>query len=210
MSSKCTSIAVAAILVTAGASAAAEPVQWTIGAGGNDHWYEIVSVPNGPGSFRKTWTDARVDALSRAHLGLQGYLATVTSGAENLFLNGLSGPFGTSGGWLGGNDAAVEGEWRWIDGPEAGQLFWLGDSTGSSPGYANWGAGWPNQEDYLEFRNDTWASNPDSTQNFYYIEYSAAPPVNVPTPGTLSLVTLALAATGFVRRRRLTTPGSPR
>lgn len=191
------------------------PVQWTVADGGNDHWYEIVSVgtpAEGNPSLRKTWTDARADALSRTHLGLQGYLTTVTSAAENDFLDSLVGPFGTRGGWLGGSDAAVEGEWRWMDGPEAGMLFWLGDSTGSSPGYANWGRGWPNGEDYVEYQSGPWGSFPDvaSSPRFYYVEYSAAPvppPGGVPLPGTLSLAGLALGA-GWLTRRRAAHPGS--
>ena len=181
-------------------AAVAAPVQWTVASGGNDHWYEIVT--GGIPSVRKTWTDARADALSRTHLGLSGYLATVTSAAENIFLDGLEGPFQTRGGWLGGSDAAVEGEWRWVDGPEAGNLFWLGDATGTATGYANWGRSWPNFEDYLVYNNDSWSSNGNT--NFYYVEYSAAstPPGTVPLPGTLSLAGLALAFLGTRPRRR--------
>lgn len=172
--------------------------------GGNDHWYEIVSTPNGPGSFRKTWTDARADALSCTHLGLQGYLATVTSGAENLFLDGLEGPFQTPGGWLSGTDAAVEGEWCWADGPEAGLLFWLGGSGGSTPNDANCGAGWPNAEDYVYFANDTWSAGGSGGTEFYCVEYSAAaaPPGTVPLPGPLSLVGLALLGLRLARRNK--------
>jgi hypothetical protein len=38
--------------------------------------------------------------------------------------------------WLGGNDLAVLGEWRWTD----GALFWTGGSTGSAQNglYAHW------------------------------------------------------------------------
>ena len=46
--------------LAAGASAA--PVQWTTAVGGNDHWYEIVSVGTpgeGNPSLGKTWSDAR-------------------------------------------------------------------------------------------------------------------------------------------------------
>jgi hypothetical protein len=43
--------------------------------------------------------------------------------------------------WLGGNDLAVSGEWRWPD----GALFWLGGSNGSAQNglYVNWAAGHP-------------------------------------------------------------------
>ncbi|WP_375419050.1 T9SS type A sorting domain-containing protein, partial [uncultured Hymenobacter sp.] len=50
--------------------------------------------------------------------------------------------------WFGASDAAVEGEWRWQSGPEAGQLFWRGAATGTALGYANW---IPNQPD--DFKN---------------------------------------------------------
>ncbi len=58
--------------------------------------------------------------------------------------------------YLGGSDAAVEGEWRWAGGSEAGQLFWQGGISGSAPGggFAPWDS--PNEpnngfgdEDYL-------------------------------------------------------------
>jgi hypothetical protein len=200
-------VALCTLLAFACTGAIAAPVQWTVAAGGNDHWYEIVSIgtpAQGNPNLKKTWDAARADALSRTHLGLSGYLATVTSAAENLFIDSLEGPFQTRGGWLGGSDSAVEGEWRWIDGPEAGLLFWQGDSNGSSPGYAKWGSGWPNEEDYVEFRNDTWASSPGGQSLSYYVEYSAAPPPpnGVPLPGTISMVALGLGAVCVTRRRR--------
>ena len=39
-------------------------------------------------------------------------------------------------GWIGANDIAVEGEWRWSD----GQIFWRGDKNGSAVGgaYTAW------------------------------------------------------------------------
>jgi hypothetical protein len=46
--------------------------------------------------------------------------------------------------WIAASDAAVEGEWRWVAGPEAGQQFWRGSVdlrghvTGQSFGYQNW------------------------------------------------------------------------
>jgi hypothetical protein len=91
----------------------AAPIQWTMALGGNNHWYEFVATP-------KTWDAARFDAKSRTHMSRPGYLATVTSKEEYAFVAGL---LGNGFAYLGGSDASVEGEWRWIDGPEAGQLF---------------------------------------------------------------------------------------
>src|SRR5436190_21444639 len=54
---------------------ASEPVQWTTAAGGNGHYYQVVSVTNGI-----SWQQARNAAAS-----MGGYLATVTSAEENDF-----------------------------------------------------------------------------------------------------------------------------
>jgi hypothetical protein len=57
----------------AAASASALPIQWTVGSGGNDHYYDAVSAPAGI-----SWSQALVAAFSAG-----GYLATITSSAEN-------------------------------------------------------------------------------------------------------------------------------
>lgn len=190
----------AACLAVGMGTAAAAPVLWSSGSGGNDHWYDYVFSEGGV-----AWEVARANSLASTHLGLQGYLATVTSDNENLFLDQFVAPGGFRGGWLGGSDAAIEGEWRWADGPEAGILFWLGGSSGSTTTYAAWGGGWPNTADYLEYRNPSWASvgSEATLRSYYYVEYSAAstPPGTVPLPGTLSLVGLALLGLPLARRK---------
>ena len=76
------------------------------------------------------WTDAEAEAKSDAmmYFGLRGYLATITSQSENDFIK-----LKTKGvGWIGASDAGVEGDWRWVTGPEGsedngkGRLFWKG------------------------------------------------------------------------------------
>jgi hypothetical protein len=44
--------------------------------------------------------------------------------------------------FIGGNDLAVEGEWRWQDGTQ----FWQGAANGNPVGglYSNWSSGHPN------------------------------------------------------------------
>jgi len=87
-------------------------------------------------------------AASMSHLGVPGHLATITSQAEQSFvseyfleLSRASSPIRFSRAelfWIAASDAAVEGEWRWVAGPEGGQQFWQGDHNGVAIGYQNW------------------------------------------------------------------------
>lgn len=107
------------------------------------HFYKYIE------SLNITWTEARELASQMRYNGLQGYLATITSSAENDFIwTKITGV-----GWFGASDMEVEGEWKWMTGPEKGTLFWKGDYTGSkvNGNYSNWGHGEPNNlrnEDY--------------------------------------------------------------
>ena len=132
------------------------------------HFYEFINAPG------IAWTAARASALSRDVFGLKGYLATITSKAENDFAFSKTQALG----WIGGSDSAVEGEWRWMDGPEAGQQFWQGLATGNSVGglYNNWANGEPNNagnEDYTHFLgNGQWNDYANTTQvQGYVVEY---------------------------------------
>lgn len=134
------------------------------------------------------WTTAKAEAESNAmmYFGLRGYLATVTSQVENDFIR-----LKTKGvGWIGASDAAVEGEWRWVTGPEGledggkGRLFWnKGPIAGQ---YTNWNVGEPNdccnpnidhEEDYAHityFPNDQansykWNDLPNYSIAQYYV-----------------------------------------
>ncbi len=59
------------------AQAQSAAIEWTAGSGGNGHFYEVLSG-------LENWDSARADALSRG-----GYLATITSAAENTFVTNL-------------------------------------------------------------------------------------------------------------------------
>ena len=102
----------------------------------NDHLYKFIA-----GSY--TWSAARTAAQSQEAYGATGYLATITSAAENTFISARL----TGDGWIAATDAAVEGTWRWADGPEDGVAFWQGTGGGNTVGgnYANWNSGEPNQ-----------------------------------------------------------------
>ena len=97
-------------------------IQWKATDGGNNHYYEV-PVP----IDRLSW-----DAAKQAAEAKGGYLATITSQAENDFIKGLL-PTGNWFNWIGGTklypDGSV-GEWRWI--------------TGEPWSYTNWSPGNPN------------------------------------------------------------------
>lgn len=105
---------------------------------GNDHAYKVVT----PGAGI-SWTDAKTAAESQTFGGVPGYLATITSQTEHDFILTRI----DQSGWIGANDIATEGEWRWATGPETGLQFWQGDAaTGHAIGgtHNNWGANEPN------------------------------------------------------------------
>lgn len=105
------------------------------------HYYEYVP------SEGITWTAARDAAALRTFYGLKGYLATISVQDES----DLLGSQAPGAGWIGASDAALEGDWYWVTGPEAGTLFWRGDSGGTAFGYEFWNSGEPNNsgnEDY--------------------------------------------------------------
>jgi hypothetical protein len=118
----------------------------------NGHYYRLVSADN------ITWGNSLNAAAADG-----AYLATVTSANENAFVHSLDN---SGQAWLGGSDAAQEGTWVWVTGPEAGTIFFIASSQ-SSIGYANWqpgepnnlnhGPGTPGQENYLQlYAGGTW------------------------------------------------------
>jgi len=137
---------------------------------GNGHYFEFISSTN------ISWTDANTAANTKTYFGLQGYLATITSLAENTFVYSKI----NAAGWLGGSDAASEGVWKWVCGPETGTQFWQGGIAGSAVGgnFAYWHSGQPDNsggEHYLDFWNgDHWNDYPNVATGSiagYVVEY---------------------------------------
>ena len=144
----------------------------------NGHFYEYVE------SLNINWTDSKNGAEARTLFGLQGYLATITSQEENDFIRQKLG----ADAWIGGSDAAVEDEWRWVTGPEAGTQF-SDDDVPVGGEFANWNTGEPNNgggnEDYAEIYSTDgvgkWNDLPDlGILEGYVVEYGGMP--GDPTP----------------------------
>lgn len=154
----------------------------------NGHFYEYVK------SLGINWTKARDEAAAKTYYELQGYLATLTAADETQ----LAGAQALGTGWIGGSDAANEGTWEWVTGPEAGTTFWIGKGNGTTTppfNYANWNA--PNEpndsnnnEDYAHItspavgRLGTWndlretgdpITNPNYYPQGYIVEYGGMP-----------------------------------
>jgi hypothetical protein len=186
-------LAAAALAAPAGAAV----VEWTVASGGNGHFYEWVGVNVG-------FNAARTAALAATHNGMNGYLVTVTSAAENAFVYSLAG--GRIG-WSSGSDAETEGTWKWLDGPEAGTVFW---QNGVTLTYAQWGAGEPNNfrnlnEDHMviKFGTGFWNDLVLTEAQGYYVEYSAAPASGgVPEPGAWALMITGFGLAGAALRGR--------
>lgn len=110
----------------------------------NGHSYQVVWYTGGSSTDR-SFATALAAAAASTHNGVPGHLVTITSPAEQLFLE-VTFPATILGeGWIGASDAAVEGEWRWITGPEAGQLFWKTEGFtspaipfGTAYGFESW------------------------------------------------------------------------
>jgi hypothetical protein len=154
----------------------------------NGHFYELID--NG-GTI--DWTVAKNNAAAKSLYGLQGYLVTVTSSTENDFVSEKI----NSNTWMGASDAASEGVWRWISGPEglensgAGRHFSdqfktgfcsANQAQGINGYFAAWANGEPNDcgsgEDVAHFigSSGTWNDFPyGGGVGFYLVEYGGMP-----------------------------------
>lgn len=192
------------LLVVALCSCAdADLLEWPVADGGNGHWYAAVAIEPGI-----SWDNANAAAVADG-----GYLASITSAAENTFIYNLVSdipslwrhdPDNSIGPWLGGYQLPGSAE------PDVGWAW----TSGEPFVYTNWGPYEPNNssgiEDRLQlfgWRTDTgeyWNDYPNSEMFFenavggYVVEYDQP----VPEPATLLLFLAGASVLSLMLARR--------
>jgi hypothetical protein len=169
----------AAALVAAGAPRTVLAVDDVVQNPGNGHWYKYVDV-----APAADWGTCRSAAESAG-----GYLATVTTMAENDWIVQALGMASRAPAWLGGSDAAVEGTWLW----DGGEVW---DAS-------NWAPGEPSDvsstENWIAMAPDgTWTDETAAqTLSGCLFEWNSDPnAIPEPTPPAAPANLVAVYATG--------------
>lgn len=116
--------ALAAMTVTTGATAGVPKLSVSVALDDttvalnplNGHFYKYVASSN------IHWTAAQAAAEAETFRGWSGYLVTITDADENAFVTAKIQ--GATNVWIGASDQETEGRWKWMGGPEDGQVFW--------------------------------------------------------------------------------------
>ncbi len=139
------------------------PVQWSTGAGSNNHWYQFRPIlRRAPYSL---WTTANAEANASSYLGMPGHLLVVDALAEQNFLAPYL-PLGGNTGWIGFDDAGADGTYEWA----TGQILATGVTSPQIVGtcvasFCNFAPNEPNRNGGVEFYGEIGGSGFGSLWN---------------------------------------------
>jgi hypothetical protein len=172
----------------------AAPIQWTVGSGGNDHYYERIEAAG------LTYDQAALVAAGSSFSGLPGHFLILEEADYANELNFVNTNVYSPGVdsnriyWVGAKQLSGEPDWKWVDGstvPVAIRGSWNIDHF-EGPG--DYGAAFfqPNTTlwDYI-------TTNTSGFVNGYVVEYQP-----VPEPSTLAVATLSVLGLLIVTRRK--------
>ncbi|MFS0724909.1 S-layer homology domain-containing protein [Paenibacillus sp. 1P07SE] len=211
------------VFSTTSTDASDRTVRFTLGKalpfGENGHYYEYINTGS-PISWYEARAAAETDEMM--HFGQRGYLATITSAAENSFVQEKTEGIG----WLGAMDIQRDGglsigtgDWRWVTGPEGqdgdGLAFYTGYFTLPIHGpvddeYNNWANQEPNNYDGVEYVAHIYStgvnagkwndfSPTNNTVRGYIVEYGGMQddqPIVITADKTIAIVNKADLNTG--------------
>ncbi len=138
-----------------------------------DKFYRYVNT-------QQTWTSALANATSSSLNGVSGELVRIESAYENELIRSMNvDPYGV---FLGGSDTLVEGQFRWYDGDQPGDLLWSGNGAGGSQNgiYNNFSSAGPDDfgpgQDYLAqvSGSGVWDDASNGQQSHSIIQWDAS------------------------------------
>ena len=117
----------------------------------NGHWYRYLPEFLG---YDAASHAAHTSPLPHGARGT-GHVLTITSKAEQAMVDLYFSPVEDEGVWIGASDESTEDTWIWIEGPEAGRVFWVkkgkaANATGETHLYSNWDNEEPNNSGFQE------------------------------------------------------------
>lgn len=153
--------------------------QWSVAAGGNDHYYGIVPIV-------QPWVNHAALAPTLTYNGEPGYLATIRSVEENSFIESLMAdhtdqPSITDEFYIGGSSAL--GSWQWLTGEYFSYARWeSGEPSGDGPAIAIWGMSQGSKAGYWNDVPEDTVGHTTIQQLWALVEFG---PLDPETPDTL-------------------------